>query len=130
MAWSNHIDVWTQRGGSVQQLWTSGSGAIAVDGQGRILRLDRAAHDVQVFNAQLSLLGRFGATRLSGPNGIAVDTAGNVYVSDGPMHRIVEFAPVMPTIGSFTPSSGITGGQVTIAGTNLSGATGVKFGRL
>lgn len=33
-----------------------------------------------------------------------------------------------PTISSFTPTSGITGTTVTITGTNLSGATSVKFG--
>jgi len=35
-----------------------------------------------------------------------------------------------PTISSFTPASGITGGSVTITGTFLSGASSVKFGTL
>lgn len=35
-----------------------------------------------------------------------------------------------PTITSFTPSSGITGSQVTINGTFFSGASSVKFGTL
>jgi hypothetical protein len=35
-----------------------------------------------------------------------------------------------PTISSFTPGSRITGSGVTITGTNLNGATGVKFGSL
>ncbi len=34
-----------------------------------------------------------------------------------------------PTITSFTPTSGVTGTSVVITGTNLSGATAVKFGR-
>jgi hypothetical protein len=35
-----------------------------------------------------------------------------------------------PTVDSFAPSSGITGSEVTLTGTNLSGATSVKFGSL
>jgi uncharacterized surface protein with fasciclin (FAS1) repeats len=35
-----------------------------------------------------------------------------------------------PTITSFTPSSGTTGASVTITGTNLTGATAVKFGNV
>ena len=35
-----------------------------------------------------------------------------------------------PTVASFSPGSGITGSDVTITGTNLSGATSVKFGSL
>jgi hypothetical protein len=37
------------------------------------------------------------------------------------------FVPA-PTISNFTPSSGTTGSEVTITGTNFSGATSVKFG--
>jgi hypothetical protein len=39
-------------------------------------------------------------------------------------------APEPPTITLFTPTSGITGSQVTITGTYLGGASGVKFGSL
>ena len=35
-----------------------------------------------------------------------------------------------PTVDSFAPGSGITGSKVTITGTNLSGASSVKFGSL
>ncbi len=36
--------------------------------------------------------------------------------------------PCLPTISSFTPTTAALGTTVTISGTNLSGATGVKFG--
>jgi hypothetical protein len=37
---------------------------------------------------------------------------------------------VSPTVASFTPASAITGSTVTVTGTNFTGATAVKFGKL
>jgi hypothetical protein len=43
-------------------------------------------------------------------------------------NRIAESVPALPTITSFSPTSGGQGAQVTITGTNLSQATSVSFG--
>jgi len=59
------------------------------------------------------------AAQLAGPTGLALDTAGNVYVADG--SRIRRFLPggVITTVaGSTTPGSGGDGGGATVAGLN------------
>jgi hypothetical protein len=50
--------------------------------------------------------------------------------NDGAGAAWVFVIPPPPAIDSFAPGSGITGRKVTITGTNLSGATSVKFGSL
>jgi hypothetical protein len=88
-----HVDVITLRGDANREVPTTGSGPIAVDGSGHLFRVDAAAHDVQVFDANGESLGRFGAESLASPSDVTVDTDGNVYVSDKGSHRIVKFAP-------------------------------------
>jgi len=64
------------------------------------------------------------------PNGgstgkISVTTAGGTALSVADF--TVGASPAAPTITSFTPSSGIVGTEVTITGSNFSGASSVKF---
>ena len=61
----------------------------------------------------------------SGP--VTVRTAAGTVNAAGAYTVTVSGAP---RIGLFAPASGITGGQVTISGTYLGGATGVRFGGL
>ena len=56
---------------------------------------------------------------------ISVTTAGGTATSVADF--TVTAPPAAPTITSFTPSSGAVGAQITITGTNLTGATDVKF---
>jgi len=68
--------------------------------------------------------------RASAPTGastgkISVTTPGGTALSAG--NFTVTAPPSAPTITSFTPSSGIVGTEVTIIGTNFTGASGVKF---
>jgi subtilase family serine protease len=58
------------------------------------------------------------ASNASGASSPAVSAASTTVISD------------VPAITSFTPTSGVTGSSVTIAGTALTGATAVKFGSL
>ena len=46
----------------------------------------------------------FGSSTLSSPSGIALDQAGDVWVSDTDHNRIVEFSSTGTDIGGFTPS--------------------------
>ena len=54
-----------------------------------------------------------------------LNPSSDIYVSDTVAFDI---QPCIPTITSFVPTSGTTGTPVTIYGTNLTGATAVKFG--
>ncbi len=58
------------------------------------------------------------ASNASGASSPAVSAASTTVISD------------VPAITSFTPTSGVTGSSVTIAGTAFTGATAVKFGSL
>jgi subtilase family serine protease len=58
------------------------------------------------------------ASNASGASSPAVSAASATVISD------------VPAITGFTPTSGVTGSSVTIAGTALTGATAVKFGSL
>jgi hypothetical protein len=64
---------------------------------------------------------------IGGPDATAISPTGG-WVSAGAAW--VFSIPTHPTVDSFAPVSGITGSEVTITGTNLSGATSVTFGSM
>jgi sugar lactone lactonase YvrE len=73
--------------------WTTSAG-LAVDNQGTIYRSGKADRSVRTFSPQLvplAVLGGCPPQEVTQPQGVAVDTAGNVYVSD--TNHIKEFAP-------------------------------------
>ena len=63
------------------------------------------------------------------PNYAALDAAGNLFLTDNGAGKIEEIMLAV-TVSAVSPNSGPTAGgtPVTITGTNLTGATGVKFG--
>lgn len=65
------------------------------------------------------------AVGLSSPAGIAVDAYGKIYFAD---NNVIRGISPKPSISSFLPSFGITGTQVTIYGSNFTGASSVTFG--
>ena len=66
---------------------------------------------------------------LDGIQALSCPTSGLCFATDGEGFA-VSGKSLLPTVTSFTPTSGITGSQVTISGSNLSGASSVKFGTL
>jgi len=93
VAWNTHVDAFFQWTDFLREVPASGSGPIAMDASKHLFRINPAAHAVQLFDADGTPMGMFGADRLTKPSGITVDTVGNVYVSDEGTHRVVKFAP-------------------------------------
>jgi sugar lactone lactonase YvrE len=74
---------------------------------------------VEKFTSSGSFLTQFGSSgsgpgQLSGPNSVAVDSAGNVFVADSGNYRVEEFAP-SGTFSSTFGSNGTGPGQVSAA---------------
>jgi uncharacterized protein (TIGR03663 family) len=72
---------------------------LALDGRGRVYVTDPEGYRVLVFDGAgefLTTWGDFGAdsTAFGLVSGVAVDAAGNVYVSDGGNHRLMKFPPL------------------------------------
>jgi sugar lactone lactonase YvrE len=74
---------------------------VAVANDGSILVVDSAASRVKRFDANGDFVAAFGSEADGGgpgqfffPSGIAIDPAGNLYVSDTENYRIQKFAPV------------------------------------
>jgi hypothetical protein len=99
----------------------------------------------------LDYAGYIGGSGSDIANGLALDGAGRAYVAGatsssggsfpthgsmdssyngGPEDAFLAQVEQIPTISSLTPTSGVTGTNITITGANLRGATGVSFGRL
>ncbi|HEX2093274.1 MAG TPA: IPT/TIG domain-containing protein [Longimicrobiaceae bacterium] len=83
-----------------------------------------AVADFEVVSREM-ILATVPATALTGR--IRVSTAAGTVISDG-IFVVPPPAPTPPAIQSFTPASGPVGTQVTISGSNLTGATAVRFG--
>ena len=72
---------------------------LAVDNQGRVLVTDPEAFRVLVFSPEGDYLGRFGefgteSGQFNIPNGIVVDSAGNIWIADSSNNRILKYAPL------------------------------------
>jgi DNA-binding beta-propeller fold protein YncE len=72
---------------------------LALDGQGRVYAADPEGYRVLVFDSQgqfVTTWGDFGedAMTFSLASGVAVDAAGNVYVTDGKSNRVLKFPPL------------------------------------
>jgi len=64
---------------------------------------------------------------------VGIGTSGNISVTTPGGSAILSgfiYIPPPPAIASFTPTSSVTGGLITITGTNFSGASAVSFGGL
>jgi sugar lactone lactonase YvrE len=106
--------------------------AVVVDGSGDLFvadysnRVRRVSGGVITTVAGSGVYGTGGdegsalTAQLAGPNGLAVDSAGNFYVADG--SRIRRFRPggtITTVAGTLTPGSGGDGGPATAAGLNF-----------
>jgi hypothetical protein len=68
-----------------------------------------------------------GTVTVSVPAGAAQDAAGNGNAATSPLSVVYNLPTPAPTVTTFSPATGPVGTQVTITGTNLSGATAVRF---
>jgi sugar lactone lactonase YvrE len=97
---------------------------VAVDSVGNVYVGDTLNHTIRkitpdgVVSTLAGLSGSFGATdgigsaaRFSSPQGVAVDTAGNVYVADDSNHRIRKITPVgvVSTLAGSAPPGSVDG---------------------
>ena len=113
--------------------------AVAVDAGGTLYladysnRVRRVSGGVITTVAGAGVYGTVGdegsalAAHLAGPNGLALDGSGNIYVADG--SRIRRFRPggtITTVAGTLTPGAGGDGGAATAAGLNYPAGLGVS----
>jgi sugar lactone lactonase YvrE len=91
---------WGSNGGANDQF--RGPGGIAIDSAGNVFVVDSQNHRVIKFNSvgtYITKLGKLDSTLGAGdgefntPAGIAIDSSGNIYVSEKGNHRIQKFEP-------------------------------------
>ena len=92
----NNLLIYDQSGGYLRAL--SGLDrpiSVAVAGDGRILVGNDGRRNVEVYDANLSLLHKLGSGdgEFAKPSGIAVDSAGNAYVADSKADQIKVYHP-------------------------------------
>jgi sugar lactone lactonase YvrE len=117
--------------------------AVVVDGSGDLFvadysnRVRRVSGGVITTVAGSGVYGTGGdegsavAAQLAGPNGLALDSGGNLYVADG--SRIRRFRPggtITTVAGTLTPGSAGDGGPATAAGLNFPAGLAVGAGGL
>ncbi len=145
---NNRIEKFDSKGEFVSKFGSSGTGngqfknptAVAIDSAGNILVLDRGNQRVEKFSPAGAYLSKFGAKGTgngqfegstilgTGPEGLAIDAHGNVWVADTQGGRVEKFGPegeFLKVVGSkgsgagqFGKPSGIDigpGGKVWIA---------------
>src|SRR6202012_429257 len=65
--------------------------SIAINGAGIAWATGNTTNNVYEFSSAVLSLGAFGGPNLEGPNGIALDHSGNIWVASGQNNTIVEF---------------------------------------
>ena len=105
--------------------------ALAVDANGDLYVANYANNTVSEF-APGATTPTATLTGLSGPSALAFDGDGDLFVANKGNNTASEFTPASPApaVTGISPASGAAAGgtAVTITGTNLAGATAVKFG--
>jgi uncharacterized repeat protein (TIGR03803 family) len=97
--------------------------------------------EISVTSGFSFLYNFMGSYEGAGPDGVLLGSDGNLYgvtssgglpagvcVNCGTVFELEKLGPQSPTLTSFAPNSALPGGQVTITGTNFTGATSVQFG--
>jgi len=113
--------------------------AIAFDGSGNLFVADGFnIRSVSAATGAVSTLAGTGVSgfadgtalsaQFAGPNGITIDAAGILYVSDLGNYSIRRIVLAPPTVTGFAATTGYPGLGVIITGTNLSTVTQVRFG--
>jgi DNA-binding beta-propeller fold protein YncE len=88
----NLIATWGQTGSAAGQF--SGPADVKVDGSGKVYVVDSLNDRVETFDANGNFLAQFGTAQgLSEPNGMTMDSNGNIFVADTGNGRIVEYSP-------------------------------------
>jgi sugar lactone lactonase YvrE len=106
----------------------SGPSGVTVDANGNVYVADTGNNRVEKLSPTGTVLATFNLNgliangvpaQMSKPSGVAVDSAGNIYVADTGDNRVVELDPAGAYLRAFT-ASGLSGG-----GGTLNGPTGV-----
>ncbi len=114
---------------------------LAVDAAGNIFTADYVGHTVRKITPTgvVSTLGGLADTmgtangtgtvaRFNAPTGVALDTAGNLFVADFANQTIRRGSlAIPPVVNSIAPTVVYAGATVTLTGTNFLGATAVSF---
>ncbi|WP_440950704.1 PKD domain-containing protein [Methanosphaerula subterraneus] len=102
---------------------------VTVDGAGNVYVADTGNNQIQKFNSTGGFLQTWGNDGLEDrsrdgqfnyPAGVAVDSAGNVYVADAGNNRIQKFSPVTTPVADFTANVTTGPAPLTVGFTDMS----------